>query len=683
MRRTLLCLSLAALAAPALAQFTLVAPNGFANTVGNSNNTFPWNRATASMRIQQVYDSSNFTAQSVTFPVIIQGLKFRPYAGAVTSWTGGTWPNVRIDMATCPVDFLAVSTTFANNLGGNLTTVVNGPVTVTPGSTLGVGVVVPWHVNIPLTTPFIYDPAAGDLTLDVYLDGTGWVGGSRAADVVSGAAAPNQALGSRIYNTTGIAATTGTITLNHSLICEFTYVPATGLYPGFVGTPRTGPVGQQVSFTDQSYTSDPGGITSWQWDIDGDSVPDYFTQNCQHTYTTEGFKTVSLTVTSNLFGAQTLTRTNYIAIDPVDADFTFSVQPAYLVLFTDTSTGNPTSWVWDFENDGIPDATVQNPAFVYPGPGQYTCKLTVADAFSTDFVTKTIGIGIVPLPAFGSTFSGNLTRGFWFQSPTRFSIITAKVPDETNNGTQNVAIFRLAAAPPVFSGTATGGLEFFASGQPSASNLPCVVSFDAGEFVGVLGACGTTSMLNSYGTPAGPFASSVLGQPCTLTRFGTQFNINTSGPTYNYPYWQEVAGALSRVILGVHPCAGLPYGVGTPSGAGPAAPTMRCTALPYVGATSNLAVTQNDTGVLMFMVAGFGRAATPTPFGTALINLMLVTDIMNGAAVVGPGTYNYSFTVPNDPTFVGLSINWQNANLVVATGQVSLSNGVEYWLEVQ
>jgi PKD repeat protein len=119
-------------------------------------------------------------------------------------------------------------------------------------------------------------------------------------------------------------------------------------------------------------------------------------------YTTEGNKTVTLTVTSAMFGTQSLTRTNYIVIDAVDASFTSSVLTATLVAFTDTSTGNPTTWAWDFENDGIVDSNLQNPAFLYPAPGQYACKLTVTDAFSNDTVTTNIGVGIIPVPAFGS-----------------------------------------------------------------------------------------------------------------------------------------------------------------------------------------------------------------------------------------------------------------------------------------
>jgi len=228
MQRTTPWLLAVALTATATAQ-SLVAPNGYASTVGNSNNIYPWGRNNQSMRIQFIHDSTHFTTQGVTSPVLITQLRYRPYPGAATSWAGGSWPNVRIDMATSPVDWAAASTVFASNLGPDVTTVLNGPVTVNPGSTLGAGVVVPWHITIPLTTPFLYDPTTGnDLTIDVYLDGTGWAGASRAADFVQGTGTGGPALGCRIYDTAGITGTAGVITTAYTPVTEFTYVPAAG-----------------------------------------------------------------------------------------------------------------------------------------------------------------------------------------------------------------------------------------------------------------------------------------------------------------------------------------------------------------------------------------------------------------------------------------------------------------------
>jgi PKD repeat protein len=683
-KRILLPLAMAVPASLATAQFTAVIPylpSPMATTEGNTSNAFPWGRGGAGLLIQNLYDSSHFTSQGITYPIVITGLQWR-LNGNATSLASTQTTGSTVALSTSPLDAMTPSTTFASNRGGDYTVCWSGvqswaAAAATPGPT-------PFSISTPFSTNFVYDPNLGDLNIETDIPIQTFTGTAVQLDVQS-----TGSLASRVYLSTGYVNggpnATGTINASHGVVVEITYVPANGLYPSFSGTPRTGPIGQQVAFTDHTFTSDPGGVTSWAWDVNGDNITDYTTQNCQHTYGAEGTYNVSLTVTSAMFGVQTITKNAYVTIDAVDASYTWAQVPGVptLVLFTDTSTGNPTAWAWDFENDGITDSAAQNPAFNYPGPGLYTCKLTVTDAISNDQTTQSIELNIIPLPGFGSTFSGTAaTRGYWFQAPTRFSIVSAKVPDEFNDGTQNVAIYRLAGAPPTYSGTATGGLEFFASGQPSVNNLPCVVSFDAGEYVGVLGACGTTTMRNSYGTPAGAIASSVLGQPTTLTRFGTQFNLFTNGPTYNYPYWQEPAGAISRVALGVTACAGIAYGAGTPSGAGPAAPTLKCTALPYVGQTAVLEVTQNDTGVLSFMVAGFGRAATPTPYGTVLVNTILATAVMNGAAIVGPGSYTQSFAVPNDPGLVGVAINWQNANFVVSTGQLSFSNGNEFWIDL-
>ncbi|HUU75418.1 MAG TPA: S8 family serine peptidase, partial [Methanoregulaceae archaeon] len=80
---------------------------------------------------------------------------------------------------------------------------------------------------------------------------------------------------------------------------DFTALPETGHYP------------LNVQFTDVS-TSSP---TSWAWDIDGDTVTDYTTQNPVHTYEEEGLYTVSLTV-ENAYGSDSVTKVDYIEVTP-------------------------------------------------------------------------------------------------------------------------------------------------------------------------------------------------------------------------------------------------------------------------------------------------------------------------------------------------------------------------------
>ena len=75
-----------------------------------------------------------------------------------------------------------------------------------------------------------------------------------------------------------------------------------------------------VNFTDNSV-----GATSWEWDIDGDNVVDYTTQNPSHTYNTPGFYDVTLTI-YNATSSITKSETEYIQVGaasslPLDRDF--------------------------------------------------------------------------------------------------------------------------------------------------------------------------------------------------------------------------------------------------------------------------------------------------------------------------------------------------------------------------
>jgi PKD repeat protein len=73
------------------------------------------------------------------------------------------------------------------------------------------------------------------------------------------------------------------------------------------------------------------------------------------------------------------------------------------VAFTDTSTGSPTGWSWDF-GDGSAISTLQNLAHTYAAAGTYTVTLTVSNIGGSSSATQTIS-------ATGATGSGE--RGVW------------------------------------------------------------------------------------------------------------------------------------------------------------------------------------------------------------------------------------------------------------------------------
>lgn len=61
----------------------------------------------------------------------------------------------------------------------------------------------------------------------------------------------------------------------------------------------------------------------------------------------------------------------------------------FSVQFTDMSTGEPKSWAWDFNNDGVVDSNEQNPSYTFDTPGSYSVTLTVTNEIDTDSATKT------------------------------------------------------------------------------------------------------------------------------------------------------------------------------------------------------------------------------------------------------------------------------------------------------
>ncbi|MDI6791649.1 MAG: PKD domain-containing protein [bacterium] len=66
------------------------------------------------------------------------------------------------------------------------------------------------------------------------------------------------------------------------------------------------------------------------------------------------------------------------------------------VCFTDSSTGDITSWSWDLDGDGISDTTFQNLCYTYDTPGTYTVSLTVSDTCGSDSETKVAYLEVFP-----------------------------------------------------------------------------------------------------------------------------------------------------------------------------------------------------------------------------------------------------------------------------------------------
>ncbi len=108
-----------------------------------------------------------------------------------------------------------------------------------------------------------------------------------------------------------------------------------------------------------------------------------------------------LTMAMGIFDEYTML--NYLDIEAAGptaaftADVTSGDAPL-TVQFTDTSTNGPTTWAWDFDNDGTTDSTEQHPTHTYTAPGVYSVRLQVTNESGSDEEIKPDHI-TVRLPA--------------------------------------------------------------------------------------------------------------------------------------------------------------------------------------------------------------------------------------------------------------------------------------------
>lgn len=111
-----------------------------------------------------------------------------------------------------------------------------------------------------------------------------------------------------------------------------------------------------------------------------------------------------------------------------------SIFPGTNIQFEDLSTGNPTSWSWEFEGGTPATSTEQNPNINYENPGIFKVKLTVSDGTNSD---DSIRLGYIKVSENGGWMiqaSGftNPSRGIDYISVADKNIVWAKAYDGAN-----------------------------------------------------------------------------------------------------------------------------------------------------------------------------------------------------------------------------------------------------------
>lgn len=134
----------------------------------------------------------------------------------------------------------------------------------------------------------------------------------------------------------------------------------------------------QVEFTNES--TGPGTL-SYNWYINGSWVSSA-ANAFSHTFTANGNYDISLEV-SNQFGCtDVLVLNDYIVVQP--PAIALDIEPSVCtgqnidILLANVSTVDPVvDWMWDFDGDGITDATGPDPAYAYDTPGMYAVSLSI------------------------------------------------------------------------------------------------------------------------------------------------------------------------------------------------------------------------------------------------------------------------------------------------------------------
>jgi PKD repeat protein len=140
------------------------------------------------------------------------------------------------------------------------------------------------------------------------------------------------------------------------------------------------------------------------------------------------------------FTASTSSAVAYVVTVPVPvvtapvAGFSFAAT-LLNVKMTDTSTGNPTSWLWTFGNGTT--SAAQNPSVTYAAAGTYTVSLTATNSAGATVVSQDITV---------TAPTGSSTANITSLSPTHGQAGDRVTIRGTNFGTSGVVKFGSATA---------------------------------------------------------------------------------------------------------------------------------------------------------------------------------------------------------------------------------------------
>jgi PKD repeat protein len=214
-----------------------------------------------------------------------------------------------------------------------------------------------------------------------------------------------EVIGEQLLVTDGDDGRSASDPMNHAVfVLDVTGPGGPAPTASFTATPTAGTVPLVVNFSDTS----SGGPTSWAWEFGDGGTSDVASPS--HTYTSAGTFNATLTVTNGQGSDQTTRTITVNEPSPPIASFTATPTTGTVPLvvnFSDTSSGEPTSWEWNFGDAGPGvQSTQQSPSHTYDQVGSFDITLTATNVLGSSTSTPlTITVNeppnelIVPLDA--------------------------------------------------------------------------------------------------------------------------------------------------------------------------------------------------------------------------------------------------------------------------------------------
>ncbi len=259
-----------------------------------------------------------------------------------------------------------------------------------------------------------------------------------------------------------------------------------------------------------NFTSTSQNGTSFTWDFGDGSTS--FEENPTHTYAESGIYSVVLTVENDCGTATKTVFINTIPTAEFTADPTSGCAPL-VVQFTNLSSSNTTSFIWQFPGGSPASSNQKNPIVSYQISGTYTVTLTAINSTGTNQTTKTSYITVQNIPS--SNFN--------------FTVDTLKV---------------------TFTNTSQGANTFlwnFGDGNTSTQQNPVHTYAQSGTYTVTLTAsnnCGTTTSTKTVTVVGAPLASFTATPTSGCAPLEVQFTSTSLGNPTSF-YWEFPGGTPS------------------------------------------------------------------------------------------------------------------------------------------